>query len=150
MRNPQQPAGNNEPNGTLLEEEEPANYKVGYRKPPLHSQFKPGQSGNPRRNKRGARSIAEEISDALKKPVNVKENGRSRKISVVEAGLAVLRQKALSGNLPALYKLLEYAERHAPSAFPADIRATLAEDEQIIELFRQSLNDKRGFSDDKE
>jgi hypothetical protein len=33
--------------------EEPPHYPVGYRKPPVHSRFKKGQSGNPRGRPKG-------------------------------------------------------------------------------------------------
>ena len=33
-------------------------YKVGYKKPPLHSRFKKGQSGNPRGRPRGAKNFS--------------------------------------------------------------------------------------------
>src|SRR5215213_6143909 len=47
-------AGANEPSDAVpVEAQDPAasvgaSYEVGYRKPPRHTQFKPGQSGNPK------------------------------------------------------------------------------------------------------
>jgi Family of unknown function (DUF5681) len=41
-------------------------YKVGYRRPPLQSRFKPGQSGNPRgraKQSRNLRTIVKQVSN---------------------------------------------------------------------------------------
>ena len=45
-------------------EEKTDGYEVGYRKPPKHSQFKPGQSGNPNGRPRGA-SLATQVRNLL-------------------------------------------------------------------------------------
>jgi hypothetical protein len=56
-------------------------YSVGYGKPPTHSQFRPGQSGNPAGRRKGVRNLMTDVKRTLKVPVSVKEGGRSRKIS---------------------------------------------------------------------
>ena len=38
---------------------------VGYGKPPRHSQFKPGQSGNPTGKRKGARSLKADLAQEL-------------------------------------------------------------------------------------
>ena len=70
-------------------------YEVGYGKPPKHSQFRPGQSGNPAGRRKGVRNLETDVKRTLKVPVKVKEGGRSRKISTQEGALMVLREKAL-------------------------------------------------------
>ena len=73
-------------------------YKVGYKKPPLHSRFKKGQSGNPRGRPRGAKNFSSVLNDALNQPVFVTENGRRRKISKRELGIR--RAAAVSCSRP--------------------------------------------------
>jgi hypothetical protein len=41
------------PPAEVIEQE----YNVGYRKPPKHAQFRPGQSGNPKGRKKGAKGM---------------------------------------------------------------------------------------------
>jgi len=86
-------------------------YEVGYGKPPQHTQFRAGQSGNPAGRRKGVRNLATDVKRILKVPVKVKENGRSRKISTQEGALMVLREKALKGDARSLDRLLEYATR---------------------------------------
>src|SRR5205814_8440531 len=54
-------------------------YEVGYGKPPRHSRFKTGQSGNPRGRAPGAKNLRTLLSEALNECVIVTENGGRRK-----------------------------------------------------------------------
>ena len=55
-------------------------YEVGYAKPPRHTRFQKGRSGNPRGRPGGAKNLASLLNEALNEPVIVGENGRRRKI----------------------------------------------------------------------
>jgi len=62
-------------------------YEVGYGKPPKHSQFKPGQCGNPsgRPKRRRIQTPIFYIIEELKKPMVVQEGGRRRRIPIAQA-----------------------------------------------------------------
>lgn len=65
--------------------DKPADYEVGYGKPPRHSQYEPGMSGYPQGRKkraRGRRAIFEMIS---KETVTIREGDRTKKMSREEA-----------------------------------------------------------------
>jgi Family of unknown function (DUF5681) len=70
-------------------------YEVGYGKPPTHSQFRPGQSGNPAGRRKGVRNLKTDVMRMLRTPVKVTEGGRTRTRSTQEGALMVLREKAL-------------------------------------------------------
>src|SRR3954452_21014644 len=59
----------------------PCDYEVGYGKPPRHTRFKKGQSGNPR----GRPSGSKNLSTALNELVVVAENGGRQKITKRQA-----------------------------------------------------------------
>jgi hypothetical protein len=106
---------------------------VGYGRPPEHSRFRPGQSGNPAGRPKGVRNLATDVRRTLKVPVKVNEGGRSRKISTQAGMLMLLREQALKGNVRALDRLIELAHRfnNEPAAdmmqgIPADDQAILA------------------------
>src|SRR5256714_12809089 len=86
-------------------------YAVGYGKPPTHTQFRAGRSGNPAGRRKGVRNLATDVRRTLRVPVKVKEGGRTRKISTQEGALMRLREKALQGDPRALDRLLELASR---------------------------------------
>ena len=56
-------------------------YEVGYGKPPKHSQFKTGQSGNPKGRKKGVKNINTILDGILNEKVVLSENGSTYKIS---------------------------------------------------------------------
>jgi hypothetical protein len=60
-----------------------SDYKVGPGKPPLHTRFKKGQSGNPLG--RQAKNLPALLIEALNQPVAITENGRRRKFTKCEA-----------------------------------------------------------------
>jgi hypothetical protein len=75
-------------------------YGVGYGKPPKHTQFRKGQSGNPQgRPRRFPRNLARMFEDALNEKVTVvEENGRRRKITKREAIAKWLVNRAVQGD----------------------------------------------------
>ena len=53
--------------------ETPRDYQVGYGKPPRHTRFKRGQSGNPRGRPREAKNLPTLLTEALNERVIVAE-----------------------------------------------------------------------------
>ena len=82
-------------------------YEIGYGKPPTHTQFRQGQSGNPKGRPKGSSNFSTDVKAALQTPVRVNSGGRPRTVSTQEAALMRLREKALKGDARALDRLLE-------------------------------------------
>ena len=64
--------------------DDPRDYEVGYGKPPVHSRFKPGQSGNPkgrRTRKTEPASLLAEILKELNAVVTINENGEKMRVT---------------------------------------------------------------------
>lgn len=85
----------------------PDDKPVGYGRPPRHSRFKAGQSGNPSGRPKGARSLKSDLADELSQLVQVTENGARREISKQRLALKALAAKAIKGDVPALGKLFD-------------------------------------------
>jgi hypothetical protein len=107
-------------------------YTVGYGRPPTHTRFRPGQSGNPAGRRKGMRNLSTDVKRALKVPVKVKEGGRTRAISTQEGALMVLREKALKGDARALDRLLELARLFNNDAGEIGPGQALSADDQAI------------------
>ena len=56
-------------------------YQVGFRKPPVASQFKPGESGNPRGRTKGARNKRPALNEERLKSIIINEAYRTIKVS---------------------------------------------------------------------
>ena len=77
-------------------------YKVGKGKPPKETQWKPGQSGNPKGRPRGSRNILTMFNEALQLKVQIQERGTLRTITVREAIVRKLISQGLKGDLKAI------------------------------------------------
>lgn len=77
-------------------------YTVGYGKPPKHSQFKSGQSGNPKGHKKGSKGIKSDLGAQLKTKVSVTENGQRKDLRMQEVILKALAAKAVKGDVRAI------------------------------------------------
>jgi hypothetical protein len=117
-------------------------YEVGYRKPPRHSQFKKGQSGNARGRTKGELNSHTYLTKALDQKVMVKEQGRSRAITRREAMFMRLANDAVAkGNLASIKFILalerEFEQRNRSGSAVQPVAPTpqeLKETEEAKEL----------------
>ena len=120
-------------------------YVVGYGKPPLHSRFQKGRSGNPKGRPRGRRNMSTLLSDALNGSVIVVENGRRKKITKREAIVTQLVNKSASADLEAtqmvLAMLSDLESRADASADPAPFTEA---DQQVIQRIQARLRSEKG------
>jgi hypothetical protein len=87
-------------------------YEVGYGKPPVHTRFRKGQSGNAGgRGRRKRTSISDIVVKEAYRPVTVKQGDRTEKIPAIEAILRSLVARAATGNGRAQETILEALEK---------------------------------------
>ena len=118
-----------------MADDDKPDYKVGYKKPPLHTRFQKGQSGNPRGRPRGSKNFSTLLTDALNEPVVVTEDGRRRKISKRDLGFKQLANKFAMAEAQAtkmLLGLMLERERLAAAAAPTERPSFGAADKQVI------------------
>jgi hypothetical protein len=92
-----------------------SSYKVGYGKPPKHSRFRKGISGNRKGRPKGKRNIATILRAILEEQITVREGRVWKTFTKLEAALKQLTDKAASGDLIALRQLtalVRSAEEH--------------------------------------
>jgi len=124
-------------------------YNVGYCRPPEHSRFKPGQSGNRRGRPKGACNIETEIREELLSTINVKENGRRKKMSSIRALIRRLKEKGFAGDVRSASKLIELALRLAPDQAGPLLVELSGDDANLLDLLsRRALANTTG--DDNE
>lgn len=70
-------------------------YDIGYGRPPRAYRFNPGQSGNPRGRPKGVKNEATILHQLLHRKIEVREGGRTRRITVYEAILLRFTEEAL-------------------------------------------------------
>jgi DNA-directed RNA polymerase subunit F len=82
-------------------------YKVGYGRPPRETQFKPGESGNPKGRRKGSKNLSTQIAEALAETVTIKVDGRSRRVSKLQASFMQQANKAATGDARATKLMVE-------------------------------------------
>lgn len=82
-------------------------YKVGYRKPPKHTQFKKGQSGNPKGRRKGARGLKSDLRDELKERVTIHEDGKQVTLTKQRLMIKQLLNSAAKGHVQASDKVVK-------------------------------------------
>ena len=83
------------------EEKSVRNYAVGYGKPPAHTRYRKGQSGNPAGRRKGSKNFSTVLLEALQETVVIQQDGKTKRISKQQAAVKQAVHKAASGDLRA-------------------------------------------------
>jgi len=119
-------------------------YEVGYGKPPRHTRFKKGQSGNPRGRPNGSNNLSTLLSEALNEPVIVAEDGGRRTISKRRAIITQLVNRSAKGDLRALKILLDILQEIERRAEPASSETSFSpSDDKVIAHLKARLQGKK-------
>jgi Family of unknown function (DUF5681) len=113
-------------------------YEVGYGKPPCHTRFARGQSGNPRGRPFGAKNLSTVLSDTLNETVIVTENGGRRKVTKRQAIIAQLVNRSATADFRAIKILLDIVrdiERQTEPSSPESSDFSEA-DEMVLEQIK--------------
>jgi len=108
-------------------------YDIGFGKPPVHGQFQKGRSGNLKGRPKGSLNLSTSLRKALAEQVDIKEGGRRKRITKLEAGAKQLANRIASGDPRAMQQLLGVAPMVGlTAAAETDAPLTSAADEQVL------------------
>ena len=116
-------------------------YKVGPGRPPLHTRFRKGQSGNP--GGRRTKQLPALLADALNETVFVTIDGERREITKREAIVHQLVNKSTTADLRAtkmLFDMMKDAEHKAGVAPPPPEPPPFTKaDEEVVETLVERI-----------
>ena len=120
-------------------------YEVGYGKPPRHTRFELGRSGNPQGRPGASKNLLTLLNEALKEPVIVVENGRRRKIPKRQAIVTQLVNRSAKADLKAIQILLMMLRDIESRADPGSVdpAAFTEADQQLIQRIRARLRGEK-------
>ena len=90
--------------------------KVGYRHPPNHTKFRPGQSGNPSGRKNGSKNISTDLEEILAEEITVSKNGATQTMTKQRALASALISAAIDGDFRATAIVLSHLSRGAQNS----------------------------------
>ena len=93
---------------------------VGYKHPPVHARFKPGQSGNPSGRAKGSQNLKTLFHKILKEEVSLREGSEVHKITKAEAIMRGVVVGALKGDSRSIGTLFRLAEQTGQFDEPSD------------------------------
>jgi hypothetical protein len=120
-------------------------YLVGRGKPPAHSQFKPGQSGNAGGRKKGVPNIKSIVAKVMTKQIKFEENGKVQTVCMLEAMVLGLAKAGLLGNARAITSFLELGARYTEPE-GAERAELPQEDLAILETLRSAVIEHSGLT----
>ena len=113
-------------------------YAVGYGRPPIHTRFAPGVSGNPRGRPRGSKNLKTDVLEEIGEKVTVREGEMSRSISKQRAIVKAVVLRAIRGDAKAVSTLitllLRFQEAAPGEGAPVELAA---EDLAILDRFTE-------------
>jgi hypothetical protein len=80
-------------------------YAVGFRRPPKHTRFAKGKSGNPLGRPKGSQNLVTIVEKACRERILVTINGKTRSLTKLKATILQLLNKAVTGDLKAINAL---------------------------------------------
>ena len=117
-----------------------ASYEIGYCKPPVHTRFKPGQSGNPKGKPKGLTNYKTDARKFIAAPVRVTVAGKPSTVSRQMAALMVLWDEVMKRDARALSRFLDMVREvnseeltHLADAVQSE------EDQKILENYKARL-----------
>ncbi len=117
-----------------------SDYEVGYKRPPKHTRFKPGWSGNPAGRSKGRKNFKTELLDEMHEQIIVREGGTRRTVSKQRAMLKSLTAKAMQGDTRAAAIIVNMVHRFVEQEDePTEGRDLSAADTAILEEYEARI-----------
>jgi hypothetical protein len=126
-----------------------SNGSVGYGRPPRHTRFTKGQSGNPKGRVKNSKNLATVLMNSAHEAVTVNEGGRRRTITKLEAMSKQLVNRAASGDPRATQLLMQMLQMFEERSERTTPEAVIEESDELViqQLFGRIREMNRGNTD---
>lgn len=117
--------------------EKPEAYEIGYGRPPRHSRFKPGQSGNPKGKTKGQKDLKTIARAVLNEKITVQTPRGPKRMTKLEAMIHTHVNKAMKGDRSSFVETIKIAREIGmddmiAEALDATRMDVLSEEDQAI------------------
>lgn len=123
-------------------------YEVGYRRPPKHTRFPKGQSGNPNGRRKGSRALKTDLDEALKATLTITVAGKKRRGTTQALTMYALAIKSATGDLRAARLLADLVLTVFGPGDRGGAEAKLSkQDEELLERLLDRFDSDRSEQD---
>ncbi len=125
-------------------------YEVGYGRPPKRHRFPKGKSGNPRGRPKGSKNLKTELIEEFQEKIEVREDGKARRLSKQRAMIKRHVANAMTGNERSFAKVIDLYLRVADANEKSDDADDLINDQEwdvlkeLEKRFRRRLEGDQG------
>lgn len=124
---------------------EKGDYEVGYGKPPKHTQWPPGRSGNPGGPKKGSRGLKKDLHKALEARHSIRVNGKVVKGTSQELALYALATRAAAGDIRAIRQLIDVTlQVFGPEDRGRERNVLPKQDQELLDRLLDDMGPERG------
>ena len=121
-------------------------YDVGYGRPPKHTRFRKGQSGNLRGRPKGRLNATEALNRELDQMITVREGGKTIRMTKREAMIKRLAADAMAGKKYAVDAILAHERTRAETSGTA-VNFT-SDDDDIVKNFLERAGARQNLEGD--
>ena len=119
--------------------DEPAE-NVGPGRPPRHTRFKPGQSGNPGGRPKGSKNFATILQQQLRKKVTITVDGKPKRMAVQEVIARRLANDSMKGTTKAMELLIRLTSAKSDEGAGKDAaRETVLPDKDALRRMQKRI-----------
>ena len=119
-------------------------YPVGYGRPPVEHQFKPGESGNPSGRPKGVRNFTSDLREELAELVSIKHGDKSVEVTRQRAIVKAVVNAAVEGDQRAATTVFSWTSRAFGSE--SEPETDDPDDQAIAEASEQRQRERDGES----
>jgi len=132
--------------------DDPTDDDIGYGRPPRHTRWQKGQSGNPRGRPKGSRGLKTDLHAELVSRMTIQINGKPVTATKQQLMIKTLTARAAAGDVRAIQTLIGLVMQvFGPEDRGGDHKRLSAQDQQILdELLSRSPFEKIASSTDQE
>lgn len=115
-------------------------YEVGYRKPPRHTRFRKGVSGNPKGRPKGSKNFLTVLKNELLGTIRITEGGRARIVTKLEALIKARVNRSLQGDKRDADRIFALMERYFSADEASQVVVDVDEqDRKILDRYAERL-----------